>query len=76
MSATLYWEPIVCRGESLGDKLKFILRERYQLTEGVATLTSDDVGYLRGLADAGITDAAQLIEAIEKHGHIRIWLEY
>ncbi len=75
MSATLYWRPVVVsEGQSLNDQLRFILK-----LEGRQLPTRFDhtwLDYLRGLADAGITDAQTIIDAIEKHELIELWLEY
>jgi hypothetical protein len=73
MTMNLYWEPAQREPEGdLSDKLKFVLRKRCGGT--VDTVLSEmDIQYLNGLIDAGVEDAQQLIDAIEKHGSIRVF---
>jgi hypothetical protein len=74
VSATLYGRPADMPCESFPDTLKFALRMRY----GPSTkhrFTISDIEYLRGLSDAGIKGAADLISLIEKHGSYDVWEE-
>jgi hypothetical protein len=75
MSANLMWEPAKRPAESLPDALKFVLRDRYGL-EHRQTFGRNQVPYLQGLADANIEGALELLEAIEKHESVELWLEY
>lgn len=71
MSSNLGWMPVESDWRFLGDQLKFALRKGYG--EPVdAVLNSEDIPYLKGLADAGVKDADKLIEAIEKHDELRV----
>ena len=72
MSMNLYWEPVDRDAHDLDDKLKYALRNRYGGT--VDTIMNEsDVRYLEGLLDAGIKDAQDIIDAIEKHGRVRVF---
>lgn len=74
MTMNLYWQPVHTDAEDLDDKLKFILRERYGLGSSVdVRLNASDTAYLQGLRDAGVKDAQKLLDAIKKHGEIRVF---
>lgn len=81
VSANLYWSPIR-KGKDLpvNAPSSFIaaLGDAMQ-SEGPWTLMVHDVPVLRGLA-AGLTHEREaitaIIDAIEKHGEIRVWAEY
>lgn len=86
MSTTLYWEPVVkCRHASLCDGLKYILAGRYWDHDGSlhgedTYLTATDLSYLCGIRDGSrdkdvIKGINILLEAIEKYGCVKIWLE-
>ena len=79
----LYWRPLIPnRGHTLGTALKRILeRRRLNGVGGCITLTYDDVAYLRGIQDASDencgdvkADAQILIDAIDRHGTVEIWI--
>ena len=73
MTMNLYWEPAEREPSGdLDDKLKFALRNRCGGTVDTI-LTTQDLSYLNGLTDAGIKDAETLVDAIEKHGSIRVF---
>ena len=77
MSATLSYEPVKpVNHKSLGDKLKFILIEKFNLRDGTTRLNSTNIAYLEGLEDAGIDDAKVLIDNIKKYGEVDVFLEY
>lgn len=57
------------------DKLRDILKIKYNLTQGKATLTEDDLNYIYGLKDAGIPDATKLITAINQHKKVELYIE-
>jgi len=77
MSATLSYEPVKpTNHKSLGDKLKFILIDKFELREGTQRINSSHIPYLEGLVDAGIKDAKVLITNIEKWGEVDVFLEY
>lgn len=79
MSTNLFWEPVKPpRGKSLGKGIKWALEREYGVE---ATLTDADIPFLKGVRasqfkpdDETAQDADTLIEAIEKHGTIRIWI--
>lgn len=80
MSSSLMWQPVVSRGKSLSDELKYALSTRYfghdgSCSSSPVTLSFVDVPYLTGLQDGQVEDATTLIKAIEKHGTIEIWTE-
>jgi len=78
MSMNLYWEPVVDRGQSLSDSLKFILRDDVENCLP-CTMSESSLPFLRGIRAAGNAelkkDCTTLIEAIEKHGTVRLWQE-
>lgn len=75
MSQSLYWKPVVPQeGNDLPDALKFKLRDKYDLDANPSVLGMRDVGYLSGLADCHIDGASELMEAIEKHGEVEVYL--
>lgn len=75
MSATLYWRPRrPLESKSLDDQLRFILN--LDGVSGPVPFGRSNLDYLRGLADAEVKDAQTLIDAIEKHDDVELWLEY
>lgn len=80
MSATLMWEPKKRKAQSLPDALKFILRDSLGAgmgwQGGRITFNHSNDAYLRGLRDAGIEGAQELLDAIEQHEEVELWLEY
>jgi len=76
MSANLMFEPIIERGKTLSDELRFALERSINLQEGVKLMSETDIPYLKGLRDADIKDAQKLVDAIEKYGEIKVWLQY
>lgn len=69
MSTTLKWRPIK-GGRSLPYALKRVLADQ---TLGVWKYSS--IEYLRGLRDAKVEGAQELIDALEKHGEVELFLE-
>ena len=79
MSANLKWEPAKREAGDLPDGLKFALRDKrgmFQSGDGRERFDESDLNYLRGLMDAGIEGAQELIELIEKHEAVELWLGY
>lgn len=74
MSAKLCWRPKARTRETLPYALQSILREA--LGESPRTFSNKDIPYLTGLRDAKIEGAQELIDAIEKHEEVELWLEY
>ena len=71
MSSNLEWFPLDMKGKGLPDALKFALRKRFE--EPVDMVMDETyVSYLHGLIDAGVDGASSLLEAIEKHGAVRV----
>ena len=70
MSSTLQWRPVRESGKSLPDELKRVLGKGSFVDR---EFSADDLPYLRGLEDAGVNGASQVIEAIEKHDHIHLF---
>lgn len=76
MSSNLMWEPAKRKAKSLPDALKIVLRDKGGLDGGRKIYSRDDLQYLTGLAHAEIDGASELIELIEKHEIVELWLEY
>ena len=76
MSANLMWAPAKRDKQTLPDALKFILRDHCCLDSDKQTWEKDQIPYLRGLAHANVEGAQELIDAIDTHGAVEIWLEY
>ncbi len=69
MSVTLKWRPIK-GGRALPYELKRVLAEK---APGVWRRSS--LEYLRGLRDAEVKGAQELIDVLEKHGEVELFLE-
>jgi len=70
MGVSVYWEPSERKKKCIVD---------YRLAkalEDLRTLDIHDVFYLRGFRDAGIEEAQELIDAIEKYGSLDISKQY
>jgi hypothetical protein len=76
MSSNLYWEPTQRPKKDLPDALKFALRKRASDGHVEMVMDTNDLQYLYGLRDAGVKGADDLIEAIQKHGEVRVWEQY
>lgn len=76
MSATLCWRPVVKNRKTLPDALKFVLRDKRGQGSEKNTYDHSDFPYLRGLVDAEVDGAQELIAAIEQHEEVEVWLEY
>lgn len=79
MSVSMYWyKPPTERGAlgSSGYPLKGILAKRYGQYDGSMhedfILNKTDLEYVRGLADAGIEYADQLLQDLEKYGTLEV----
>lgn len=77
MSTTLYWNPVV-RGDDNGLplQLKSILVDHESYLNGSSSceMCRVDLSYLRGLNDAGVEGASELMAAIGKYGAIELRL--
>lgn len=81
MSSSLYAQPFrPKKGKCLSDSLKFALRNRYEIGNSSKPniFNQTDLPYLQGLYDAGLKDAMELIDLIQKHKDegVEVWLEY
>lgn len=77
MSTSLYWKPIIrAKSEDLADQLKYVIREKFFDSLGTDSITvnQSELDYFEGLKDAGIEDAETVIELINKHGEICLFL--
>ena len=70
------WKPNTRSGHDLPDALKFVLRDKMGLMEGERIFDHGNISYLSGLRDAGVEGAQELIDAIEKHDEVVVWLQY
>jgi len=82
MSASMHWRPAnpIPEGHVVYDGLRQKLARRLWDHDGTLTsdphpLTKEDVPYLEGLRDGGVSGAQDLIDAIRKHGTIDVWIE-
>ncbi len=77
MSATLFWKPVSKESTSLPDRLKHVLlrSERCRCLSTAILLRRGHEDYFQGLRDAGVEGASEILQAIETHGTIEIWLE-
>lgn len=76
MGQNLYWRPKSNLRNDLSDALKRVLRDKRELSGAREhTYSQSEISYLRGLVDAGIDGAQELIDAIERHGEVIVWLE-
>lgn len=81
MSSNLCWEPVRSEHKTFGTALKFLLREHYQISQGPVTLSESCRQWFLGVA-AGSNDEelkkdiAELLEAIEKYGEVKLWEQY
>jgi hypothetical protein len=73
MSATLTWRPIQPEGGTLPKALRFILEKRYEFPREFG---AEDEAYLRGLGDAGVEGARDLLNLIGEYGRVQLRLEY
>jgi len=72
MSCALYWRPLR-NGHHVGDH---VLRDAVRREFGSPCRLDDGaLPYLRGLAAAEVDGAQKLIDAIERHGEIEVYLE-
>jgi hypothetical protein len=77
MSSTLVYEPVVIQKNfGLDDELKFVLRKAFSDGRVNLVFSQKDTDYLRGLRDAGIKGANELIDAINEHEQVRVYEEY
>ena len=75
MSHTLCCRPKVNKRKTLPGALKIILLKNQSVGYTPGTFATHDLCYLRGLADAEVEGAQELIKLIEKHGEVELWLE-
>jgi len=80
MSGTMKWRPVPRVAHFLDYPLKCALIKRWNSgefgREHPIKLTSSDIPFLEGLLCAEIGEAKKLIDAIEKHDEIHLWIDY
>ena len=76
MSASLCWRPTPKVKMHASVTLRNALQKSQKADSSVRSFSYNDIEYFRGLADAGVTDADKIIEAIEEHDSVEIWVEY
>lgn len=69
----MIWKPITTEKNYLPDELKFVVESTWAFP---VRLSHGSMEYLRGLYDAGIPGARELIDAIVIHDIIEVNLEY
>jgi hypothetical protein len=73
MTTALYWRQVSKNDKRVGDiQLKNLLRNRFGYPH---VLNQSDIDYLKGLDDAGVEGAMDLIEALSKCNEIEIFEE-
>lgn len=76
MEGTLYWRS--CSGKPLHDELRACLAKSTHIwKEGedrIKIVEHNEIDYFRGLADAGVQGAEEIIAAIKDSGTIEIWI--
>lgn len=76
MSSNLYYQPRLAGEKILPTELKLILRNSTH-TDGVPGAVDEyNIGYFRGLADAGVKGADKLVEAYDKYGELSLREEF
>jgi len=81
MSSTLYWAPIEKEKGSFDFALKRAIgRWKFggdgSVWNSEIILKIKDIPALEGMAACGIEEANDLIREINRHGDIKLWLEY
>jgi hypothetical protein len=75
MSASLSWKPVpnLEKQRLLPDALMHVLRKSTTFSERAdGFYSSENVPYLRGLQDAGVDGASELIKLIEKYETVEL----
>lgn len=80
---TLHWKPVAKTKVRIPEGLSRILRLHWltgtttrRIERAVVPHTAETaIAYLQGLRDANVTGADILLDAINEHGQIEIWLE-
>lgn len=77
MSGTLHWRQ-PSTGKAVGEwPLRDAVQAYLSMSAGrEGELTQDDLSFLHGLAAANIEGADDLIQAVEKHERILVWIEH
>jgi len=77
MSSTLKYRPIKPeKDKTLSDAAKYVLKEKYQLTDGPFSLSEANLEYLQGLKDGGLKEIKGIINQIHTYGGVEIYLSY
>jgi hypothetical protein len=82
MSASMLWRPVNPKpdGEYVEDAFRQAIAKRLWGGDASSStqpheLDASDLPYLNGLRDGGVKGAQVIIDAIQKHGSIEIWIE-
>lgn len=82
MSSSLCWHPVIEQeSESLSTAVKWILEKEFMDGGTEAELGRSSIPFLRGMMAAirdreDAKDVQKMLEAIEKHGAVKLWLQY
>lgn len=82
MGATMKWNPVIDQPSTgLSDTLKHIFEEEFLDGQPERELSRDAIPFLRGVMKTiggkeDRADVREMIDAIEVHGAISIWLQY
>ena len=76
MSSTLHWRPVYKEYSSASSDIKFALQKGFDLGPDPIKLGRENLSYLKGLVHGGTPDVQLLIDAIEEHDQIELWLAY
>ena len=77
MSRSLYWRPVDISNRSFPYDLKEAISKKLWGSGGCgeAAMTINDIPYVEGLRDAGVKGAQELIDVLDEHKSIILWLE-
>lgn len=78
----MHWRPVNPKpeGEYVDDDFRHSVAERFwghdgSLRSDPRELDKSDLPYLQGLRDGRVQGAQAIIDAIQKHGTIEVWIE-
>ena len=75
MSTTLWWRPCQTLHTALDDDLKHVLGKQGKLNACRYVADNTQRLYFEGLRDAGVTGARDILDALERHQTIELWVE-
>ena len=74
MSETLCWRPMRSDRNTLPSHVARVLKNKYEGLDNVI-IQYGEIPYLEGLRDAGLDGAQELIDAVNDHGPIQLFLD-